>query len=81
MNRDQRARAKRSLRRAIRISGGQSGLARAIKALTHEEKLVQSHVWHWLNKCKQVPANRAVQIEQATKRRVRRNELRPDLWP
>lgn len=60
---------------AIAVAGGQKELARRIGGTVK-----QQHVHKWLY-AKRVPAERAVQIEAATKGVVTRQELRPDLWP
>lgn len=41
----------------------------------------QSLISQWLNGKTKITAERASQIEEATKGKVRRHELRPDLWP
>jgi DNA-binding transcriptional regulator YdaS (Cro superfamily) len=63
----------RGLRRAIKIAGGQSALARKIG-------VKQSTIWFWLMESKRgVPAEFVLKIEKATG--VSRHELRPDIWP
>jgi DNA-binding transcriptional regulator YdaS (Cro superfamily) len=62
---------RQALERAVTIAGSQTALANMIGTS-------QTHVWYWLNKAKRLPAERAVQIEQATG--VPRHELRPDIW-
>ena len=62
------------LSRAVEILGSQSALARACGK-------AQGHVWWWLNRSKRVPAEQVLVIERATKGRVTRHELRPDLYP
>lgn len=62
------------LQRAVEIAGGQSALAKAIG-------VKQAHIWHWLNRAKQVPAQHAIAIEKATGGKVKRHELRPDVYP
>lgn len=61
------------LERAVAKLGDQSKLARAIG-------VKQAHVWYWLNKAKQVPAEHVLPIERATEGAVTRHELRPDLF-
>jgi DNA-binding transcriptional regulator YdaS (Cro superfamily) len=63
------------VQKAIKIAGGQSALARLIGG-----KVRQQHVRLWLH-MDRIPAERAIQIEEATKGAVSRSELRPDLWP
>lgn len=69
-----------ALQRAVSLLGGQTELAIAVER-AGGKKCNQRHVWNWLNRQKRVPGNRAVPIEQATGGRVRRHELRPDLYP
>lgn len=38
-------------------------------------------IGHWLAGIRQIPAERAVQLEQATDGAITRYELRPDLFP
>lgn len=59
--------------RACEIVGSQSELGRQIG-------VGQSAVNYWLWSRKPVPAKRAVQIEVATGGKVRREEIRPDLF-
>jgi DNA-binding transcriptional regulator YdaS (Cro superfamily) len=40
----------------------------------------QSHVWYWLNRSDGAPARYVLAIERATEGRVRRHELRPELY-
>jgi DNA-binding transcriptional regulator YdaS (Cro superfamily) len=42
--------------------------------------VTQGCVWQWLNSVIKVTAERAIQIEKATKGKVTRAELRPDLF-
>jgi len=61
------------LSRAIENLGSQSALARACG-------VKQGHVWHWLNKSRNVPADYVLTIEAATGGAVTRHELRPDIF-
>lgn len=61
------------LQRAVEIAGGQSALAAKLN-------VKQGHVWYWLNRAKQVPAEQVIPIEEATGGQVTRQELRPDLF-
>ena len=63
-----------ALQRAVAIVGSQSALARKLG-------LKQAHVWNWLNKAKRVPGEAVLAIEAATEGKVKRTELRPDLYP
>lgn len=64
-----------ALEEAIRISGGQSELARRIGG-----RVKQQHVHYWLKR-KYIPAEHVLAIEAATQGRVNRHQLRPDLYP
>ena len=61
-----------ALERAISITGGQTALAKKLN-------VAQGHVWNWLNRDNQVPAERVLAIEKLTG--VFRYELRPDIYP
>lgn len=66
----------RSLKRAAELSGGWTGLARA---LSHQgDPITKQAVHNWLTRG--VPAERAVQIEQVTREAIPRHELRPDIF-
>lgn len=62
-----------ALQRAVKLVGGQSALARAVKVR-------QGHVWSWLNRSKRVPPEYAMKVEAATGGKVSKHELRPDLY-
>lgn len=62
------------LEKAVQVAGSQSALAHAIG-------VKQQHVWHWLNRAGQIPAEYAIPIEQATGGVVTRHDLRPDIYP
>lgn len=64
------------LEKAVRIAGGQSALARACGG-----RLRQQHIWNWLNRDGKVPAEYVLSIERATGGRVKRHQLRPDIYP
>lgn len=76
-----------ALRRAIEIVGSQAELARRVAALTGNNKVKQAHVWNWLNRDEEVPAEMVIAVETATvdessgRPRVLRHDLRPDLYP
>lgn len=65
---------KTALARAIAVAGSQSALAELIGR-------TQQAISHWVVKETNVPAEDAVKIETALKGKVKRSELRPDLWP
>lgn len=62
-----------ALERAISICGGQTALGKAVGK-------TQSHVWNWLHRSGRVPADMAASIERATKGKVKREQLRPDIY-
>lgn len=64
------------LKKAVRIAGGQSALARACGG-----NLRQQHIWNWLNRDAKVPAEYVRAIERATDGRIKRHQLRPDIYP
>ena len=63
-----------ALERAITIAGSQKALARAIGCQA-------SHIYYWRRVSRRgVSADGAVAIEKATAGKVRREDLRPDLF-
>jgi DNA-binding transcriptional regulator YdaS (Cro superfamily) len=60
------------VQKAVEVAGSQTALAKLIGVR-------QQHVWKWL-RMERIPAERAIEIEQATKGRVTRHELRPDIF-
>ena len=69
----------KALQRAIDDAGSQVELARRIA--TPALPIKQQHIWNWLNRDKEVPAEAVIPIEKATDGRITRHELRPDLYP
>jgi DNA-binding transcriptional regulator YdaS (Cro superfamily) len=63
-----------ALKKAINIKGGQVALSKAIGT-------TQGHVWNWLNRDRQIPAEYVIPIEKAVNGAVTRHELRPDIYP
>jgi DNA-binding transcriptional regulator YdaS (Cro superfamily) len=64
---------KKFLKKAVRLAGGQSALARAIG-------VTQSYIYNWLHRDEVVPpAKYVLKIEKAVG--VSRHDLRPDLYP
>ena len=61
------------LEKAVEIAGSQAELARRIGKK-------QAHVWNWLNRDKEVPAESVLSIEAATAGKVTRHDLRPDIF-
>lgn len=76
-----------SLRRAVQIVGSQAELARRVADFKKNPRIKQAHVWNWLNRDKEVPADMVLAVEAATvdektgRPRVLRHDLRPDLYP
>jgi DNA-binding transcriptional regulator YdaS (Cro superfamily) len=64
------------LEKAIELMGGQSALAAALSLPGKNPRMT---VQQW--KKRGVPAARVLEIERATKGKVSRHELRPDLYP
>ena len=62
------------LEKAVEIAGSHAELARRIGKK-------QAHVWNWLHRDKEVPAEAVIPIETATAGQVTRQQLRPDLYP
>ena len=67
----------RALKRAVKLAGGQSPLARALREAGNK-RITQAHVWDWLNRRGYAPAEVCAAIEAATG--VTRAELRPDIY-
>jgi DNA-binding transcriptional regulator YdaS (Cro superfamily) len=76
-----------ALERAVEISGSQAELARRVAAYKSDDKIKQAHVWNWLNRDRELPAEMVLAVEAATidektgRPRVLRYDLRPDLYP
>lgn len=65
-----------SIEQAVRLAGGQTALAKALKGKHPNVK--QQNVWKWL-RAKRVSAEFVLAIEAATG--VSRHDLRPDIYP
>lgn len=68
------------LKRAVKIVGGQSALARELTDATGKH-FRQGNIWSWLNTTKRVPPEVAPHIESITAKKgtmVPRTELCPD---
>lgn len=61
-----------ALKKLISISGGQTKLAKLCG-------VTQKHVHYWLKK--RIPAERVIMLEKISNGRVKRHELRPDIYP
>lgn len=72
----------KALQRAVELAGGQTELARRLtEVLDDPRKTVkQAHVWNWLNRDKQTPAEYARLIEGIVEGQVTRYALRPDVF-
>jgi DNA-binding transcriptional regulator YdaS (Cro superfamily) len=62
-----------ALEKAVEIAGSQAELARRLGKK-------QAHIWNWLHRDKQVPAECVLAIESATDGAVTRYDLRPDVF-
>lgn len=62
-----------ALQKAVEVAGSQAELARRIGKK-------QAHVWNWLHRDNEVPAEAAIPIETATGGKVTRHDLRPDIF-
>ena len=69
-----------ALQKAIAIAGGQSALARLLSNICGKN-IRQAHIFNWLNRDKEIPAEYVIPIEIAVKKLVTRYELRPDIYP
>lgn len=69
--------------RAVKLCGGQVGLANAIRRVRPNTRVTQSHVWKWLNQVVGAtpPAEWARTIAEAVEWQVTPHDLRPDLYP
>lgn len=68
---------------AVKIAGGQSHLARAIRRRLPNSRVSQVHIWDWLNNVKMEvpPADFVLPIAEAIDYRMTPHQLRPDLYP
>ncbi|HWB97691.1 MAG TPA: YdaS family helix-turn-helix protein [Bryobacteraceae bacterium] len=69
-----------ALHLAVELAGGQAGLARMLSTATGKT-VSQQRVWNALHRDRVIPAGWCLAIETATGGRVKREELRPDLYP
>lgn len=77
----------KALARAVEIAGSQAELARRVAKHSKNDKVRQAHVWNWLNRDFEVPADMVLAVEASTlddttgRPRVLRHDLRPDIYP
>lgn len=77
----------KALERAVTIAGSQAELARRVASHSGNDRVKQAHIWNWLNRDKEVPAEMVLAVEAATadektgRPLVLRHDLRPDLYP
>lgn len=76
----------RALARAVEIAGSQAELARRIAKFKDDPKIKQAHIWNWLNRDFEVPADMVLAVEASThdergRPQVLRYDLRPDIYP
>lgn len=75
-----------ALERAIEIAGSQAELARRVAKIKADPKIKQAHIWNWLNRDKEIPADMVLALEASThdeqgRPQVLRYDLRPDIYP
>lgn len=69
-----------ALEKAVQIVGGQSKLARSLTESVGKT-INQSDVWYWLNKSSRgVPAEYCQAFEDITEGKIKREDLRPDIF-
>lgn len=75
--------SKTSLQVAIELAGTQTALADIIKAEIPGAKVLQGHVWKWLNmsKTEVPPAEYVIPIARGLGWKITPHELREDLYP
>jgi DNA-binding transcriptional regulator YdaS (Cro superfamily) len=71
---------KAALKKAVELVKGQAEMARKLSELM-ETPVRQQHVWNWLNRDAELPAEYVIPMERATAGKVSRHDLRPDLYP
>lgn len=69
-----------AIERAVKAAGGQAELARRLTVIM-SKPVKQQHVWNWLFRDSELPAEYVIPIEKAVEAEVTRNELRPDIYP
>lgn len=69
-----------ALQHAVNEAGSQTALATRLSEITGKT-VKQQHIWNWLNRDAQVPAEFAIPIELAVNGAVTREQLRPDAFP
>jgi DNA-binding transcriptional regulator YdaS (Cro superfamily) len=73
-----------ALAKAVEIAGTQAELARRVAKIKKNPRIKQAHVWNWLNRDEEVPADMVLAVEEAvagTEESPTRYDLRPDLYP
>lgn len=75
--------SKQSLSRAVELAGGQVQLATLIREIMPDSRVMQGHVWKWLNSLKgeTPPPEYVIAIAAATRWRLTPHDLRPDIYP
>lgn len=63
-----------SLKKAIKMLGGQSATARVLG-------VKQQAVWSWINRDQKIPIKYVLIVETLLNKKVSRYELRPDIYP
>lgn len=67
------------IEKAIETLGSQAALAKALSTITRSP-VSQPRVHYWVTKASKIPAEMCGPIEVATGGRVKRSDLRPDLF-
>lgn len=66
--------------KAIKLAGGQSNVAKICSSYSGKN-IKQGHVWYWIYRKKEWPAEFVIPLSDATNNEVTRHELRPDIYP
>lgn len=75
--------SKLSLNRAVELAGGQVALAAVIREEVPDSKVIQGHIWKWLNLSKEEvpPAEYVIAIARGLKWAITPHQLRGDIYP
>ena len=71
---------RKHLKAIVKIAGSQSNVARRLSEITGRPYR-QGHVWNWLNRDAEIPAEAVLALEQIAEGKVSRTDLRPDIYP
>lgn len=75
--------AKEFLQMAVNRAGSQVALAACIRARMPESRVMQGHIWNWLNgeHDEVPPAEYVLAISDACGWKITPHQLRPDIYP